>query len=212
MYKYPGVLVIVFTMALFAGCAVRPAAPMLAPETRIDMRDVSFLPPPGHDWYIVTHEPVTLELGAIGSGEDETYALQAGYFQLPGFDNAEDLVEFLRPQVQLTQSPRFTPIEFRITPRNIKTLSCAEVRYEVEDSQAVKRTERKGPMRLHAITIYCLHPWEENVALHIAYTNRRYKEDGKPELQRGAQVVFESLRIEREHAQEPRRAEELGSE
>ncbi|HEX7046072.1 MAG TPA: hypothetical protein VF275_00680 [Gammaproteobacteria bacterium] len=197
MYRYLQQLVLLILTVLSSACAMAPPGmPLVAPNERIDMRDVSFLPPERHSWYVVTHEPLGIELGAMGEEQDETLAVQASYFEIPVIQNAEDLIAHLRPQVAPEASERFTPLEFTMVPANFHGLACANAFFKIEDRQAQKRTSRADPMHLRIATLYCLHPWEKNVALHLSYSNRHYPDEGDPDFRDDARAMFDTLRAE----------------
>lgn len=174
---------------------------MLMPGERVDMQFVSFVPPAKHPWYVVNHQPMSIDLATSGKGQDETLAVQAGYFEIPEISTAEELVAYLKPQLIAENSERFTLLDHRFTPRTVNDLMCVDTYLNVEDRQAQKRTNRTDPMRLRIATLYCLHPTAKKVGLHVGYSNRHYADGGETDLEDVAQAMFETLRMETERVQ-----------
>ncbi len=198
MRRNLNILVLILAAALLSACAIQPPGTMmLVAGERVDMRDVSFVPPTKHPWYVVNHQAMSIDLAAYGERQDETLAIQASYFEMPAMSTAEELAAYLKPQLVTENGERFTLLEHRFTPRTVNDLMCVDTYLDVEDRQAKKRTSRPDPMRLRIAALYCLHPSEKKVGLHIGYSNRHYAEGGEPDLEAVAQRMFETLRVVR---------------
>lgn len=207
MLQYLKALPVAAVACLLVACAVVPGVPVLpptvAPDTRIDMRDVSFLPPQERTWYVIVHEPFKVELGTDGMNLDETFAVQASYFEVPAFDNEEDFLTFVDENLSMQDTERFTHLDHETTRRRVAGIACLERYTAVEDRAAKKRTSRTDPMVLYVDSLYCMHPSQPGVALNLAYSVRRYPEDGDPDVRATGRKMFGTLRIEREPAENP---------
>jgi len=149
--------------------------PLPVPPLHLEMDGFSILPPNEKGWHRVNISPGRLDLARDGRKKDESYGITVLVTEIPETDSAEALLELVEDYLaNQSESDRFRNHEHEAAVYEGEDTPCVRAVLQAEDHAAVKRSRKRGPMILEAVTLFCRHPEDSKRLVSFAYTHRHY--------------------------------------
>jgi len=102
----------------------------------------------------------------------DSYGAQVVIFEMPPSTNAEELVDFVKRRIAMTNpAPRFQEIASEYQYTEDRRYPCVHVRSSYDDHEAVTPAG-KQQLRLKVVALYCRHPVRQELGFFAAYSYR----------------------------------------
>jgi len=145
-------------------------------------------------WIIAGRDEYQLAIVTLGYNLDETYAIQAITFRLPGFKTTEEFVRLVKEgQVKDTDPARFRTKKHEVAAFPGKRTDCVESHMVTEDLSAIKSSGRSGGMILEALALTCAHPKDKSVGISVIFSQRYFPGERDPAFIEKATSVLHSV-------------------
>ncbi len=187
--------------ALAAGCASTQTSPpsVPLPPTRYEHRAFSLVPLNQPGWLVLARNPTQLALAKPGGAPDESFAIQAGTTTLPAYASPQAFfAEMGKPVNQASPTSslgRFKPLSHSARPAPEKGDLCVRMHTVSEDQSPTRFSGRTEPMILEGYTLLCAHPKDRRIGLVISYSQRYYRGNRDPQLEKSADTLLGSVTV-----------------
>lgn len=181
---------------VITSCAsTQPQVPEIQiPPKRIIQKGYSLVPLNEAGWIIAGRDEYQLAIVTLGYNLDETYAIQAIPFRLPGFKTTEEFVRLVKEgQVNDTDPARFRIKKHEVAVFPRKGTDCVKSHMVTEDLSAIKSSGRSGGMILEALALTCAHPKDKSVGISVIFSQRYFPGERDPAFIEKATSVLHSV-------------------
>lgn len=183
-----------FSCLLMSSCAT--VAPVINPNTAINIYGVSALAPQNGNWVVMTVSGYQMALAKEGPNNNESLVANVTIFQLPLFTSDKD---FLNHVIKFRESgPDIGRFEIQKNTAKLSSLNGADcVKYHSisKDKNAKIRGGNTAEMLLENIGYNCKHPQKNTVGVNIEYSLRHYAETKYSSFEQNGNNFFQNIKF-----------------
>jgi hypothetical protein len=165
--------IIILVSSLFlTSCAT--VAPVVNPNSPINIYGVTTLPPQNGDWVIMAASGYQSSLASKASNKNESRVVNVSIFQLPGLDSDKKFLEYIvNSRASTPNTGRF---ENQENTENLSPLNGAVcVKYHSISTDTNSKIQGgNASMLLESIGYNCQHPKKNTVGVNIEYSRRYF--------------------------------------
>jgi hypothetical protein len=163
---------------------------------RLFRENYSFVPPTGSRWRLYGRSSESdMAMQEHGIGPDEANTVFTVRYEVPVLAADQELVDLIiaAENKNLGDPNRNTLKEHEVINYTGKKARCALSRQVIDDNAALKRTGERTPMIREIMSLVCIHPSKDNMAINLTYSHRYHAGYRDPEFAERAAAVFQSL-------------------
>jgi tetratricopeptide (TPR) repeat protein len=146
---------------------------IISSEERIKIEGVSVLPPKGEGWYFRKVHPGHIQIGKLGDTKDQSVGGIITLSKLPDIKTKEEFLALISEQRSRGKTnSRFKNILNKEALSNERNDFCVRFHTVYKDFGAKNLPLTSDYLIVEDIGINCRHPYNENIAVTIAFSQR----------------------------------------